>query len=161
MKFKFRPRWFSILILAAGMLLFASNFRLVPALLIYDQGGRLLERRALSDATFIHCFVHSIHKTPVDELYRVEGKKLELETIKYDSYGVGMPTDEGQNFRIQDGRFVVDLHRSYERLDIRVSHVPGHGLVIGEQFLPFTTWVAIEDLLTLKAGRTLQLFQRR
>ena len=161
MNIRFRRGWFWFLPLAAALALAAAGFRVYPALLVYDGGGRLLQRIALPDGRFVHRYTHSIHKTPVDESYRLEGKTLELETIKYDSYGVGMPTDEGRNFRIENGRFVVDLERSYRRLDIRVSPLPGHGLLAGDHFLPFTEWVNIEDLLTLRAGVKIQIFQRR
>jgi hypothetical protein len=97
----------------------------------------------------------------VDEEFRIAGKRLELYAIRYDTYGVGMPSDEGENFRIDEGRFVVDLRRSYERIDIRISHLPGHGITMSGSFFPFTAWADAEDLITMRAGRIIQFSLRR
>jgi hypothetical protein len=148
-------------VLAAFIAVALWGFRSVPALLLYDENGRQISCLAVPDARFSYRFIHSVHKTPVDEEYRIEGSRLELYSIKYDTYGVGMPSDEGDNFRIDAGRFVIDLCRSYERIDLRVSHLSGHGISIADQFFPFFDWVAAEDLITLKAGSVIQFSLRR
>jgi hypothetical protein len=151
-----------VAVISVAMLALAfRGLRVVPVLRLYDEKGRHIASLILPDGSFSHRFVHSIHKTPVDEEYRIEGKQLALYAIRYDTYGVGMPSDEGENFRIEDGRFVIDLRRSYEKIDIRISHLPGHGISIGGGFFPFTEWADIEDLITLKAGRVIQFSLRR
>lgn len=148
-----------LLIAAAAML--AASVSALPALLLYDGEGQKLANLPLEGGGFVHRYIHSIHKTPVDEEFIVSGKKLELVRLRYDAYGVGMPSDGGEAFRIEDGRFVVDMRRSFTRLDIRVSHISGHGLVIDGSFRPFTEWVPAESLITLKAGRRITIFSRR
>ncbi len=130
----------------------ATHISVLPALELYDGRGLKKDIIPLEDAVFIHHYIHSIHKTPVDEEFIVSGKKLELQRVRYDTYGVGMPSDGGDSFRIENNRFVVDMKRSFEKIDIRVSPVPGHGLYYNGAFHPFTEWVPIESLITLRAG---------
>lgn len=146
-----------LLIAIAGMLSFSA----LPSLLLFDNEGIKLTELPLRQGGFIHRYIHSIHMTPVDEEFVVTGNKLELVRLLYDSYGVGMPSDGGEAFRIENNRFVVDMRRTFTRLDIRVSHLPGHGLLIDGNFHPFTEWVPEESLITLKAGRRITIFSRR
>ncbi|PKL03054.1 MAG: hypothetical protein CVV53_10235 [Spirochaetae bacterium HGW-Spirochaetae-9] len=145
-----------LLILTAAML--ATSVSVVPSLLLFDESGQKLTELPLVGGSFVHCYIHSIHKTPVDEEFIVSGKELKLVRLRYDAYGVGMPSDGGEAFRIEDGRFVIDMSRSFARLDIRVSHLPDHGLLIDGNFHPFTEWVPVESLITLKAGRMITIF---
>jgi len=139
----------------------AALVSVIPSLLLFDGDGQKLAELPLAGGGFVHRYIHSIHKTPVDEEFIVSGEKLELVRLRYDTYGVGMPSDGGEAFRIEDGRFVIDMSRSFARLDIRVSHLPGHGLLIDGNFHPFTEWVPEESLITLKAGRRITIFSRR
>ncbi len=137
------------------------SFKTVPALTLLDHKGIKLAELPLEHGGFIHHYIHSIHKSPVDEEFIVSGSKLELVRVRYDSYGVGMPSDGGEAFRIEDNRFVVDLHRSFTHLDIRVSHLANHGVSIDGSFYPFTQWVTEESSITLKAGKMVLFFSRR
>jgi hypothetical protein len=161
MKSKNRLMLIGAFLLAAMLALALWGVRVLSVLRLYDAEGRQIAVLVLADARFSHRFTHSIHKTPVDEEYRIEGNRLELYAVRYDTYGVGMPSDEGGNFRIENGRFVIDLRRSFDRIDIRVSHLPGHGISIGGSFFPFTAYAAAEDLITLKAGTSIQFSLRR
>ena len=145
--------WGAVVILA--LLAFALSVRIVPALVIKDSKGATIVRLPLYDGQFIHHFIHSVHKTPVDEYFEVHGTTLELTKVKYDTYGVGMPSDGGEGFSIEDGRFVVFMHRTFSSIPIGVSIVPDHGVIIGETLLPFTRWVPQESAITLSAGRML------
>ena len=142
-------------VLAVAILILALNIRLVPALVIKDSKGATIARLPLYDGQFVHHFIHSVHKTPVDEYFEVHGKTLELTKVKYDTYGVGMPSDGGEGFAIEDGRFVVTMHRTFSSISIRVSIVPDHGVIIGGTLIPFTRWVPQESAITLSAGRML------
>ncbi|HCO49627.1 MAG TPA: hypothetical protein DIT55_09500 [Spirochaetaceae bacterium] len=150
----------AFLVIAAAAIL-AASISVSSTLLLYDNDGRKLAELLLEEEGFVHRYIHSIHKTPVDEEFIVSGKRLELVRLRYDAYGVGMPSDGGEAFRIENGRFVVDMRRSFARLDIRVSHIPGHGLLIDGSFHPFTEWVPAESLITLKAGNRIAIFSRR
>jgi hypothetical protein len=99
--------------------------------------------------------------TPVDEEFIVSNGSLILRRLRYDSYGVGMPTDGGESFRIEDNRFVIDMERSFKRIPIRVSHLPGHGVEIDGKFFPFLEFAPSESLITLEAGNAFMSFFRR
>lgn len=157
-------KYFFAAIIAALLLMavaLAASVSTVPALLLFDGDGHMLAKLPLGEEGFVHRYIHSIHKTPVDEEFIVSGKKLELVRLRYDTYGVGMPSDGGESFRIEDNRFVIDISRLFSRLDIRVSNIAGHGLLIDGSFRPFTDWVPAESLITLKAGKGITIFSRR
>lgn len=141
--------FFTVFLLVCGLsaLLFLQQ---IPSLSIYDEHGKLLKKMLLPDDEFVYHYIHSIHKTPVDEVFIVKNGELILTQVKYDSYGVGMPTDEGDGFTLQDGRFIVNLRRMFKKIDLRVSPVPDHGIIIGDTLYRFTDWANIEDLLVLK-----------
>jgi hypothetical protein len=151
-------------IIAAFFLVMAAvllNMETLPALTLLDHKGQELAKFPLEHSGFIHHYIHSIHKTPVDEEFIISGSKLELVRVRYDSYGVGMPSDGGEAFRLEDNRFVVDMHRSFTQIDISVSHLADHGVSIDGSFHPFTAWVPKESSITLKAGEMVQFFSRR
>ncbi len=124
----------------------------VPALEIFDSRGAKLACIPLSDGKFVHSYIHSINKTRVDEFLKVEGNKFVLYELRYDSYGVGMPSGEEEGFRLENGRFVLSMHREFARIDVWISPVPGHGVVIDGELHPFTEWAPREELLTLRPG---------
>lgn len=152
-------------IVLAGLILVlaiaAASIAMVPAIEMFDGQGKKIASIPVTDGRFAHHYIHSIHKTPVDEEFEIHGTTLELTRLRYDTYGVGMPSDGGEAFRIEDNRFVVDMTRKFERIDIRVSPTPGHGLVIGGVLHPFTDWVPVESLVTLRAGTRASIFSRR
>jgi hypothetical protein len=147
------------LILAAAII--ALSITALPAIEVFNDQGKKIASIPVSDGRFAHHYIHSIHKTPVDEEFEIHGKTLELVRLRYDTYGVGMPSDGGEAFHIEDNRFVVDMTRKFERIDIRVSPIAGHGLVIGGVLHPFTDWVPVESLVTIRAGTRLSMFSRR
>lgn len=130
-----------------------------PALLLRDAQGARLAAIPLKDGAFTHEYVHSIHKTPVQEFFRVrpESGTLGLYRLEYDSYGVGMPSDGGDAFRLENGRFIVDLHREFDSLPIRVSPVPGDGIRVDGMFHPFTEWVREGELVIISGIRSRRL----
>ncbi|HEY9054559.1 MAG TPA: DUF1850 domain-containing protein [Rectinemataceae bacterium] len=149
-------------LLAVGLLaFFARGFYWEPCLEILDESGSKLESVPLPDGLFSHVYTHSIHLSRVDEEFRIAGNSLELLRLRYDSYGVGMPSEGGEDFRIEDGRFVVELKRSFPKVQIRISHLPGHGLEFGGTFRPFTEWAPPESLIQLDAGKRLSYSMRR
>ena len=111
------------------------RLRIVPVLIIKNSQNKTVARLPLYDGQFIHHYIHSIHKTAVDEYFQIKGRNLELFQVKYDTYGVGMPSDGGEAFTIEDGRFVVKMHRTFSNIPIRVSIIPQHGVIVGNELL--------------------------
>jgi len=135
------------------------RFALVRDLTLHSSDGRLLASIDLPDAAFGHHYVHSFHLTPVDELFRVEENgSLRLHELRYESLGVGMPTEVEEGFRLDNGRFILSIDRTFKKIPIMVSIVPGHGITVGERLYPFTDWFRPEDLVVLSGRvRTLLL----
>lgn len=148
-------------LIAAVIIGAAISIRSVPALIIKDNSGAIVARLPLYDSSFVHHYIHSVHKTPVDEYFEVQRNTLELVKVKYDTYGVGMPSDGGEGFSIENGRFVVVIHRVFSSIPIRVSIVPDHGVIIEGTLFPFTQWVPTESAIALSTGRMLIFRNRR
>lgn len=123
-----------------------------PELVISDEYGAVLGTLALHDGRFDYVFVHSIHLTLVEELFHVdEADKLHLFELRYESSGVGMPADAEGGYRLEDGRFILDMDRTFDKIPLFVSIVPGHGISAGGKFHPFTEWAEPEDILIITA----------
>jgi hypothetical protein len=150
-------------------LVFFVAFQMVPVerLAICDEKGRALDRINLPDGTFDYVFVHSVHLTPVIERYRVErtaspwGAALHLYELRYQSPGVGMPSDAEGGYRLEGGFFVLSMDRTFARIPLRVSIVAGHGIVVGGQFHPFTRWAPQRGALVLRGETGWALRLRR
>lgn len=142
--------------LALAALLFSTGFELArgPRLAVLDRQGRELAELDLPGGRFSQRFLHSFHLTPVEEFFRIEADgSLRLYELRYESCGVGMPTEEEGGYRLEDGVFVLAMDRSFKNIPIFVSIVPGHGLAAEGEFHPFADWAAPEELVIL-LGRT-------
>jgi hypothetical protein len=119
----------------------------------------------LADGRFEHVFTHSVHRTPVRELFRVEAEgneaTLHLYELRYQSQGVGMPADAEGGYRLEGNTFVLAMDRSFRELPIMVSPVAGHGIVTGGVFQPFTFYQQPGQRLVLSARMTRHIRLRR
>lgn len=135
--------------------------------MVSDDRGRALGRIELPDARFEYVFVHSVHHTPVEELYRVEDRGafrlplLRLYELRYESSGVGMPADAEGGYRLEDGKFILKMDRGFERIPLLVSIVPGHGIVAGGAYQGFRNWARPEDALVISGECVLAFRLRR
>ncbi len=123
---------------------------LAPAIALCDARGFPRALIALPGGILTHAFTHSVHQTRVDESFRVSAGTLELFETRFDTYGVGIPTDAGDGFRDEDGRFVVLMTRRFDTLPVRVSHLPGDGLLVGGKLREFTEWFKAQDLVVIR-----------
>lgn len=162
-----KPRnWYlgSALVLAG---LLAWRFELVrePELLFSAGDGAPLAALALPDGHFEHVFVHSVHRTPVSERFEVQersgGTALHLYELRYQSQGVGMPSDAEGGYRLEGGTFILTMDRTFLELPIMVSPLAGHGLVTGTTFTPFTRYQQSGHRLVLSARMTRRIRLRR
>ncbi|MCX7023774.1 MAG: DUF1850 domain-containing protein [Spirochaetes bacterium] len=129
-----------------------ADIGFVPAIVLSDAYGLPRAILPLPDGVFTHVFTHSVHLSRVDESFRVgNDTRLRLFETRFDNYGVGIPTDEGEGFREEGGRFVLDISRTFDRLPVRVSHLPGDGVVVGGSQRDFTEWFASGDLVVISA----------
>ncbi|MBL8965681.1 MAG: DUF1850 domain-containing protein [Spirochaetaceae bacterium] len=141
---------------ALAALLCATGFEPArgPRLAVLDRKGRELAEIDLPGGRFSQRFLHSFHLTPVEEFFRIEADGgIRLYELRYESCGVGMPTEAEGGYRLEDGVFVLAMDRSFKNIPLFVSIVPGHGLAAEGNFRPFTDWAAPEELVILQ-GRT-------
>ncbi len=74
-----------------------------------------------------------------------------LYELRYQSCGVGMPTETEEGFRLENGEFILSMQRRFETIPVMVSILSGHGLMVGGKFYPFDAWAPPEDTLVLLA----------
>jgi len=136
-----------------------------PELLLAAGDQAPLAAIPLRDGRFEHVFTHSVHKTPVRELFSVEaeGNKttLHLYELRYQSQGVGMPAGAEGGYRLEGDTFVLAMDRSFPELPIMVSPVAGHGIVAGGAFLPFTQYQPSGRRIVLSARMIRHIRLRR
>jgi len=161
------PRRLALGSLLALALLLAWRLEWVrePELLLTGGDGTSMATVPLSDGRFEHVFTHSVHRTPVRELFMVEAQGdlavLQLYELRYQSQGVGMPADAEGGYRLEGSTFVLAMDRSFRELPIMVSPVAGHGIVAGGAFLPFTEYQQPGQRLVLSARMTRHIRLRR
>jgi hypothetical protein len=149
-----RPKTFFLLVglvLVCTVLVALNRFEPRESdLLISNRHGKVLGCLRLKDGRFDHVFVHSIHLTKVEEKFEVDDSgNLHLFELRYESSGVGMPSDAEGGYRLEDGRFILSMNRTFHKIQLFVSIVPGHGVSVGGKFHPFTEWAKPEDVLIL------------
>lgn len=103
------------------------------ALVVVSDGGKVLLSEPVTDETTVRLeYTHSVEKTPVADVYVVEGTTLRMIRMEFDSYGAGLPADAPVE-RAPDGDgYVYELNRTYERLDVSPGERAGHRLVIDD-----------------------------
>jgi len=105
--------------------------------------------------TFSIRFIHSVHRTPVEEFYRVSDHwDIVLERVEYESYGVGNPSgvEAGERFRNEDGKLIVEgMDRRYDAIPIRIGQViANHELNINGTSTPLSAWSEPGSLVILQ-----------
>lgn len=163
--------WLPLLVVLVAALMAAAcalrpSVAQVPELLVTTPSGKVLATFRPRDGSFEHVFVHSVHLTPVEELFKIGtdgkgGAALHLYELRYESSGVGMPADAEGGYRLEGGKFILEMDRSFSEIPLRVSIVQGHGIVVDGIFHPFTDWAPPESPLVLKARIVREIQTRR
>ncbi|RIX52054.1 DUF1850 domain-containing protein [Paenibacillus nanensis] len=92
---------------------------------------------------FTLTYIHSIHRTPVEEIFFVnENKQMVLDAMVFESYGVGMPTSlEGEEtFRMADGKMRIEhIDRTLDTFELRIGQViADHKLLLRGEEIPLS-----------------------
>ncbi|WP_458186520.1 DUF1850 domain-containing protein [Haladaptatus sp. NG-WS-4] len=95
-------------------------------------------------------YTHSVEKTPVRDVYAVDGDELEMVEMRFQSYGAGLPARA--NVSRENGWFVFDPEGSYTTISVTPGDVAGHELVVGDRRY---------DLVALSGGESVELFVTR
>lgn len=96
-----------------------------------DTGDRLLTVPVHDGATVTLAYTHSVEKTPVEDVYTVDGTRLDNSLMRFQSYGWGLPARE--DVAREDGWFVFDPDRSYAELYVSPGHIAGHTLSVDDE----------------------------
>ncbi|WP_081661658.1 DUF1850 domain-containing protein [Halopiger djelfimassiliensis] len=98
-----------------------------------DSGARLLEVPVDEGDEITLSYTHSVEKTPVKDVYVVDGTELRADRIVFHSHGAGLPSDE--EIERTDEGFVAEGDGSYDRLTVAPSPIAGHELAVdGERY---------------------------
>ncbi|GAB3678082.1 DUF1850 domain-containing protein [Halopiger thermotolerans] len=96
-----------------------------------DTGEHLIEAPVDDGTEVTLAYTHSVEKTPVEDVYVVDGTELRMDRMVFYSHGAGLPTS-GPIEETEDG-FVVYPNASYTELGVVPGSVAGHELVVGDE----------------------------
>jgi hypothetical protein len=145
------------IILIVSVLAAASLHPAFLGLIIEDgeTGERLAFMNIKPEEEFSIKYIHSIHRTPVLEIYHAneEGKIIQTE-MRFEEFGVGMPSGATgtEVFTQKDGAYILsNMYRTFPLLDIRTGQIiANHTLLYDGHEYPFSSfsekgsWVRIK-----------------
>lgn len=128
-----------LIALCAAVALVAFDILSAPALFMQADGTKTVLVRQIRDEVpvTIH-FIHSVQKTPVEELLSAHADgHFHLTRTRYQSHGVGLPflPEEGA-FRQEGDYFVLDMDRDYPALSLRTGVGTELTITAGDQTIP-------------------------
>lgn len=128
----------------AAAVLFACTIKGQYLLLINEQSGQVLFcAPAARGSQFAVSFIHSVNKSPVTEYYRIEEGQIYLESLRYYTFGAGMPTEpeQEQTMRFEaDGSIIIEgFDRPMPRLVYNIGRVANHTLHWQDNAIPLNT----------------------
>lgn len=135
-------RLFSFLALLSVLVLFLP---LVPALTIRDTATNHLMwlGRVTEGSPFAIRWIHSIHRSPVVEYYRVQGSAVVLTEMTFEDYGIGMNSElaPGEKLLTENGSFrIMNMNRSFPALHLFIGQVrANHTLLFQGKEIPLGT----------------------
>jgi hypothetical protein len=132
---------------AAGPLATAETGERTLLVADAETGERLLAVPVAEGTTVALNYTHSVEKTPVLDVYAVDGTELEMVRMEFRSYGAGLPARADVTITEND-TFVFDPEGSYEELYVTPGPIAGHELVVGDRAY---------DLVDLSDARTVKL----
>ena len=99
--------------------------------------GKVYSRRSMDDGgEFAIEFVHSVHNSPVQEIFKVDGREIRPIAVRFYSFGAGMQTEleEGQQMnRDGDALVISGFNRTFTELNYIVGTVSDHLLLVNGQ----------------------------
>jgi hypothetical protein len=94
------------------------------------------------DTSFVLVYTHSVTRTPVTELYLVDGSEIVETEMRFEQHGPGLPTeaDAGGMFTRAGGRFVVTMDRHLSEIVMQVHRDQSPRLVAGTRTVDLAQW---------------------
>ncbi|APW97281.1 hypothetical protein CHINAEXTREME_05615 [Halobiforma lacisalsi AJ5] len=96
-----------------------------------DGGDRVLEVPVDEGTEVTVSYMHSVEKTPVEDIYVVDDGALRMDRMVFVSHGAGLPSDA--DIEETDDGFVVYPDGTYERLNVVPGEIAGHELIVGDE----------------------------
>ncbi|MDS0282510.1 DUF1850 domain-containing protein [Haloarcula onubensis] len=96
-----------------------------------ETGETYLRTPVENGTTVTLAYTHSVEKTPVRDVYTVDGNRLVATRMAFESYGWGLPSRA--NVSREGGQFVYDPPGEYRRLTVAPGDVAGHRLRVGNR----------------------------
>lgn len=117
-------------------------------LVIAEETGEPLLAIPVQNGTIVTlAYNHSVEKTPVRDVYEVNGTALTMVRMEFDSYGAGLPSHLPVE-RSDSGTLVAYPNGTYETLAVQPGPIAGHTLEVGDESF---------DLVSLADGAGVQL----
>ncbi|MBK0326110.1 DUF1850 domain-containing protein [Rhodobacteraceae bacterium F11138] len=91
-----------------------------------DPGGR-----------FSLSFIHSVSLTPVVDHYEIKATGIHQTAEVFEAHGAGLPSFAGDvgetGWRLEDGKFVLEMDRQFQRIQLRIQREYLNSLQIAGQ----------------------------
>lgn len=126
----------------AGLLLLphaAASEAAVDNLCIYQGYTDTVLARYSPDRSgvFSLSFVHSVSLTPVVDVYEIRPAGIHQVAEIFEAHGAGLPSFAGDvgetGWRFENGKFVVEMDREFQRIQLRIQREYLNTLHIAEQ----------------------------
>ncbi|WP_069846841.1 DUF1850 domain-containing protein [Brevibacillus sp. AG] len=132
---------------------------LIPALVIRDtQSNQVVWRANIhNEAAFGIRWTHSIHRSTIEEQYRIVDGQIILSEMSFHDYGIGMENElaPGEELILADGRFHVrNMQRSFPALRLFIGQVrANHTLLFAGQDIPLSLIYKPGEAITIQAEK--------
>lgn len=132
---------------------------LIPVLVIRDtQSNQVVWRANVhNEAAFGIRWTHSIHRSTIEEQYRIVDGQIILSEMSFHDYGIGMENElaPGEELILADGRFHVrNMQRSFPALRLFIGQVrANHTLLFAGQDIPLSLIYKPGEAITIQAEK--------
>lgn len=141
------------------MLLATAMFLLLPlpVLVVTHRNGQpALVFPLLWNRTFSLAYVHSVHKTPVEENFTVQpGGRMVLTSTSFDTLGVGIPFSPREGVLVnRENRFILTgINREFEAINLKAIPLARQSITFDGKRYAFNDYFARGATIRLKADR--------
>ncbi len=121
-----------------------------------DTGERYVTEPVETGSTVELRYMHSVEKTPVNDVYRVDGETLVNTRMEFESYGWGLPARV--NVTNVNGTFVYDPPEpiiTLETLSVSPGRIAEHTLVVDDRRIDLVAKTNASDVRIHVEQRTL------
>ncbi|WDP88462.1 MAG: DUF1850 domain-containing protein [Desulfobacter sp.] len=107
--------------------------------------GRELTRTELGEETgFSLSFIHSVSRTPVTDIYRIQGTRIIQTQERFRAHGAGLPSHPsepgGLSWAKEGEEFVLNMERPIPKLVVRTDKNYKNRLILGSTTINLNQW---------------------